>query len=732
MNSDPVVARHTCIFNEPPKRVPSDRSVDGPVVGNGDIGVAAAGEPHEQMFYIGKNDFWSRSLFRPLPVGGVTLRIPELQGASYHQEQDLHLAEVRGRFVRDGFVVRTRCWTPASENFLLIELSCESEKPVTVHVDGWIYQTQWSASNSDSEPQPEIQEYPTEAGSDDGLIWTRRYAEPEKTQGFSAAVATRFLGADPRTNSDNQSKASASFELSPGRPVIIASAIVSSSDIDGGDTLAEAVRRAEGLASAVIEKLREEHRKWWADFWSASFIEIDDKRVEGYWYGAQHILACSNRTGVIAPGLWGNWITTDVMEWHGSYTLDYNFQSPYFGACSSNHPELAGPYYDAMLAFLPKSRELAAKMGWKGAYYPVAIGPYSHEDFECEGEANGMKWVGVFVAINFINHYYYTQDTTFLREKAYPLMIALADFWEDYLEEDEAGRYVVYHSSSGEGPYDNTNPIADLAFMRFLFNGLLVASEDLGVDAGRRAKWQDILDRLSAYPTKLIHGKRVFSTNEDQPKLWGVSEGGLYGEGFNGLFPVWPGGDVGLDSDPELLLTARNTLEDVQAWRGYNSFPVTYNAAVRVGYTATLFILSYVLEKDMTANLYVHQGGGGIETCGTTLAVNEMLLQSHEGVLRLFPVWPRNLPARFGRLRAFGAFLVSAELKDGKVANLAIESEKGKDCTVLNPWPEADVVVTETTDGNRATVSAQRDGERITFKTRPGGHYLVQKAEATT
>jgi hypothetical protein len=94
----------------------------------------------------------------------------------------------------------------------------------------------------------------------------------------------------------------------------------------------------------------------------------------------------------------------------------------------------------------------------------------------------------------------------------------------------------------------------------------------------------------------------------------------------------------------------------------------------------------------------LYYGGGGIESCGGFLAINEMLLQSHEGVLRFFPVWPKDQDARFGTLRAVGAFLVSAELKNGVVTGVKIVSEKGRDCTVQNPWT----------------------GKRQTFKTKPG------------
>ena len=114
---------------------------------------------------------------------------------------------------------------------------------------------------------------------------------------------------------------------------------------------------------------------------------------------------------------------------------------------------------------------------------------------------------------------------------------------------------------------------------------------------------------------------------------------------------------------------------------------------------------------------------GGIENNGAFLVLNEMLFQSYEGVLRFFPCWPREQNARFGDLRAYGEFLVSAELKDGKVCGVRIISEKGKDCTVQNPWPGSKVQIVR--NGKLAeTVS----GERFTLKTGVGEVLALETA----
>jgi hypothetical protein len=64
------------------------------------------------------------------------------------------------------------------------------------------------------------------------------------------------------------------------------------------------------------------------------------------------------------------------------------------------------------------------------------------------------------------------------------------------------------------------------------------------------------------------------------------------------------------------------------------------------------------LEKNAYPNLWLPTDGGGIETCSAVPGmINEMMLQSHRGVIRVFPVFPRDQKASFYRLRTFGAFL---------------------------------------------------------------------------
>jgi alpha-L-fucosidase 2 len=186
---------------------------------------------------------------------------------------------------------------------------------------------------------------------------------------------------------------------------------------------------------------------------------------------------------------------------------------------------------------------------------------------------------------------------------------------------------------------------------------------------------------------------------------------------------IYPAGAIGLDSPPEELEVARNTLDVRNGWfdgNGTNSF---YPAAVRVGYDPEVILakLREVVAKAGAPNGFLKRNPHGIENCSTfPNTINEMLCMSHNGVLRLFPVWPKDKDARFATLRARGAFLVSAELKDGVVRHVEIHSEKGRACTLINPWPGRSVTVTRS-NGKTETIS----GGRLAIHTQTGENLLI-------
>lgn len=817
----PISRQQKAVFTVPPQQVPTRAMPDGPLLGNGDVGVVLAGPPEAQIFYIGKNDFWRRSDASVEAVGNLTLATPALQGASYRQEQDMANAEVRGTFTTDGTTIRTRSWVDANENLLVTALQCAGSQPVevslsqsvgdsggrvlmavadndraatigrelhgggrwyfdgsiadlnitpnflsadeirvlagkpakaatakvfdghsvfeeqpvpkvskAVSVSAWIKigsvseanyvvskgdwdqayslglsggHLRWAINGTFVETkQPlELHQWTHVAGTFDGrrlcafvdgilkaqlgddasggtideksgtICFIRKADETPKPR--EVAVVSRFIGATAHGKDGVLT-----VMLQPGREVFVVSSV--QTDLDATNFQAAAQALVRDLSRADIVKLSASHRGWWKKFWARSFIDIPDKEIERRWYAALYVMGSCSRAGKVAPGLWGNWVTTDHPKWHGDFHLNYNFQAPFYIVYSANHADLSLPFYQTIWESVPNGRAMAQRHGWKGIHFPVSIGPWGLCPESPDGDL-GQRSNAAGVALNFIWQYQYTQDTNFLRATAYPYLREVADFWENYLK-FENGRYVDQNDAIQEDHYPtDVNPILTLGLLRTLFQNMIPMSETLGIDAGRRAKWQDILDRLSPFPTQERNGKVVFRYTE-KGLAW-------YDDNTLGIQHIFPAGAIGFDSDPKLLEVSRNTIDEMHRWTDNNGFASWYTACARVGYDPKTILAKLRAECDQRSfpNLLLYYSGGGIENCSGFLAINEMLLQSHEGVLRFFPCWPKDQDARFGNLRAVGAFLVSAELKDGVVDGVKIVSEKGRDCTVQSPWP---------------------------------------------
>jgi hypothetical protein len=125
---------------------------------------------------------------------------------------------------------------------------------------------------------------------------------------------------------------------------------------------------------------------------------------------------------------------------------------------------------------------------------------------------------------------------------------------------------------------------------------------------------------------------------------------------------------------------------------------------------------------------YLHQAGGGIETAGGAVAINDMLLMSFEGFLRFFPVWPVADDASFTMLRAVGAFQVSARLAGGVVHGVSVVSDAGANCTFLSPWEPPETQPILAAAGTPVAIIERAGGPAGVlwrFATTAGGVYTI-------
>ena len=125
--------RYKAILRSAPKNVPTPKTPDGALAGNGDIGLTLGGTPDRLQFYFGKNDFWRAYPVYPgggiaLP-GGLSVSIDDLKGASYYAEQVMDKAAIKGKFNKNDLQVTLNAWVAATSNTVVAEFtanrSCE-------------------------------------------------------------------------------------------------------------------------------------------------------------------------------------------------------------------------------------------------------------------------------------------------------------------------------------------------------------------------------------------------------------------------------------------------------------------------------------------------------------------------------------------------------------------------------------------------------------------------------
>jgi hypothetical protein len=97
--------------------------------------------------------------------------------------------------------------------------------------------------------------------------------------------------------------------------------------------------------------------------------------------------------------------------------------------------------------------------------------------------------------------------------------------------------------------------------------------------------------------------------------------------------------------------------------------------------------------------------------------IQEMLIQSHNGILRIFPALPKSwTEVSFTELRAEGALVVSAARKGGRTYSVAVSSDHGGHVRMMDPFAgERPLTRMKGVTGLR-----WKDGF-IEFDSRPGG-----------
>ena len=731
-------------------RAPQANWVNGAPLGNGDLGVMAYGAPEALSFSFGKTDLWDdtpmkRPNFPAVPFAELRsalatrdhLRFKELQdqtdkisvasaatakpggmlrielhpaslASGFHQRLSFAHAEVvqTWRVVGDrsgprrgpDHRVTLTAFVHAARNVFVAHLAPGKNIPwlAPVHLTLW--------------REPDDRMDPPECHVEGDRFWVR-----QNLPGGEHFILMAALN-------------SGGFDLAKVGGRVIASGIPQNPELavyatlvtsrDSKDPLAEARRNLDAAQAAGFEALRATHREWWHAFWRRGFVCTPWDRLERAWYSALYLQAGCCRPGRMSPGLQSNLIKENYPAWNADFHNNINMQILYWGQYTANRLELGEPLYRLMSEVLPRCKQdTAAYFKMRGARYPTSMGPDGVET------APGIllsTWIGAggWIAEHFWWHYRFSGDREFLEKYAYPVLKECALFYEDYLQEDADGKLSLFPSvfmevASCAVAGCGKNSSWDLPVVIRTFQMALAAAEELGVDPQRCARWRKLLPRLSSIP---VDERGVWLEFADKGGLWHQWDWAR----FMAVFPMEL---VGRDHGPvELREQAQRTANELyefrQDVRQGDPFLSTFGGFAGMILSVALFRLGQVqrgVEMAEHVCATVNPSGfinnpeaGHFEVDappGFSVFLNEMLLQSHDGVLRVFPAVPASeANACFHSLRAQGGFLVTAERRKNLVQYVLVQSLVGQPLRLLNPF------VGESTLGVEVKVYELADG----------------------
>ncbi len=466
-----------------------------------------------------------------------------------------------------------------------------------------------------------------------------------------------------------------------------------------GENAEEIKKSAHDTLSPLLESSYDSrldaHMGWWKEYWDQSYLKIGDRLFEQSWYFANYLLASCSRKGHYPMPLQGVWTADDgkLPPWKGDYHHDLNTQLSYYSYLKSNHIPEGECFIDYLLSLEGVAEKFARE------YYGAADGLCLPSVMDIEGNSLGgwpmyslsptnTAWLCKAIA----DHYHYTGDEDYLKERAYPFIKKYGIFLECILRENDEGRLVLPISSSPE-LHDNTheafitpNSTYDLSLMRYAFEELIRLSKHLGL-AEDEARWTALLSKMDDFPVD-TDGYLMISRNER------LCESHRH---FSHLMPIHPLRQIRYESERERFIIdgsiAATEALGIFYYVGYSfcllaELYVVQRNAEKAYAELERFWNYFCLPNGFHANGdYKKKFGMNWDYRPFTLEANycaidalqEMFLLDGEGRITISPAIPEKWHDYSFKLRSKNGVTVEAVIKSGVLERTVLEAYR--DCT---------------------------------------------------
>lgn len=457
------------------------------------------------------------------------------------------------------------------------------------------------------------------------------------------------------------------------------------------------------VAGKTYDQVKEAHVKEYQQYFNTFSIHFDgaenahlptDERLAKFAAGhdasfaalyvqyGRYLLIASSRPGTRPANLQGIWNDLLTPPWGSKYTTNINVEMNYWPAELLNLSPMHEPLFD-MIKDLSEAGSKTAQ-----AHYHAPGWVLHHNTDLWRGTApinaadHGI-WVtgGAWLCHHLWEHYLFTQDKQFLRERAYPIIKEAARFFNAFLIPDpRTGWLISTPSNSPEQGGLVAGPAMDHQLIRSLFTISVQAGELLGTDKSFRDSLTEKIKRIAP--------NQVGKFGQLQEWLEDVDDTSNRHRHVSHLWGVYPGYEINWDATPDLMKAARQSLIyrgdggtgwslgwKINLWARFKDGEHTYKMVKTLLSPAGGSAGSYPNLFDAHPPFQIDGNFGG------AAGIGEMLVQSHTQYIDLLPALPTAFAT--GEVKGIcvrGGFELNMKWKNGRLEEVEVLSKAGKAC----------------------------------------------------
>lgn len=426
----------------------------------------------------------------------------------------------------------------------------------------------------------------------------------------------------------------------------------------------------------------------------------DDNRLYELLFNyGRYLMVAASRPGTQATNLQGIWNESPAPPWRSNYTVNINTEMNYYPAEIANLSEMHGPMFDLVEKMCKSGRDTAREFyGMRGSachHNTDLWGRTNPVSKKVPGSAVWSFWPFAlpWMCRDMFEHYLYTLDESFLRNRALPVQREAVRFCLDFLTKDEDGHLRVYPATSPENSFIYDGRVCSIALsstcsnalIRELLKNYLSTLDILGLDEPMKAEAEAALPLIRPYEFgskgQILEWDREYE--ECEPHHRHTSH----------LVGLYPGHEISPDKSPSLAEGARRTLElrgdDGTGWS--LGWKICFWARLNDGDHALRLIknqLRLVRQNDAT---YLSGGGtypnmfdahppfqidGNFGACA---GICELMLHSLPGEIQLLPALPSEWPdGHVYGLKAMGNLTVNIDFEGGRLKKAVVEAHDAR------------------------------------------------------